>query len=213
MQSLSPRRGSSPLQSGATIHAAFALRLRARPPEKHFRGHLCVHFHYSPMARHHPKDDAVNRFQKFGFPPSCYPSYEASDFYLGGFVFPLNTPAFAGHTTGRALFEHPAFRQISPSVHGRLRQRHETKHAQLSEHKVVRIQARRHANPCLPRSLMQSLMRPVCASVEFRSAHRACSPPSRLRKFNGRAFMHSGARSSAELRQDHDRQSQRCVSY
>ena len=32
-----------------------------------------------------------------------------------GFYPPLNTPAFAGHTTGRARFEHPAFRQISPA--------------------------------------------------------------------------------------------------
>src|SRR5712671_3568486 len=31
-----------------------------------------------------------------------------------GFYPPLNTPAFAGHTTGRARFEHPAFRQTSP---------------------------------------------------------------------------------------------------
>src|SRR5450755_1292625 len=69
----------------ATIHAAFALRLWARPPDTHFRGHLCVHSRYGPMARHHPKDDAVDRFQKFGFPPPCYPSYEAPDSYLGGF--------------------------------------------------------------------------------------------------------------------------------
>jgi hypothetical protein len=46
---------------------------------------------------------------------------------------------FPAHQTGRALFEHPAFRQTSPSVHGRLRQRHETKHAQFSEHNVIRI--------------------------------------------------------------------------
>ena len=26
-------------------------RMRARPPGKHFRGHLCVHFRYGPMAR------------------------------------------------------------------------------------------------------------------------------------------------------------------
>jgi hypothetical protein len=50
------------------------------------------------MARNHPKDGFVDRLQKFGFPPSCYPSYKASDFYLGGFSLPLNTPAFAGRT-------------------------------------------------------------------------------------------------------------------
>ena len=114
-----PARVARRYSQFAMIHAAFALQLRARPPGKHFRGHLCVHFRYGPMARHHPKDDAVNRFQKFGFPPPCYPSYEASDSYLGGFVLPLNTPAFAGHTTGRADFPHPAFRQISPQAHGR----------------------------------------------------------------------------------------------
>jgi len=32
-----------------------------------------------------------------------------------GFYTPLNTPALAGHTTGRARFEHPAFRQTSPT--------------------------------------------------------------------------------------------------
>ena len=31
-----------------------------------------------------------------------------------GFHPPLNTPAFAGHTTGRVHFEHPAFRLVSP---------------------------------------------------------------------------------------------------
>ena len=83
-----PARVARRYSQFATIHAAFTLQLRARPPEKHFRGHLCVHFRYGPMARHHPKDDAVNRFQKFGFPPPCYPSYEASDSYLGGFLSP-----------------------------------------------------------------------------------------------------------------------------
>src|SRR5450755_3160910 len=59
----------------ATIHAAFALRLWARPPDTHFRGHLCVHSRYGPMARHHPKDDAVDRFQKFG---SLLPAIQAT---------------------------------------------------------------------------------------------------------------------------------------
>jgi len=50
----------------------------------HFRGHICVHFGYGPMARRHPKDNPVDRFQRFSFLPPCYPSYEASDFCLGG---------------------------------------------------------------------------------------------------------------------------------
>jgi len=67
----------------------------------HFRGHICVHFRYGPMAHCHPKDDLVDRLQRFGFLPPCYPSYEASDFCPGGTHLPLNTPAFAGRTTGR----------------------------------------------------------------------------------------------------------------
>ena len=30
------------------------------------------------------RDGFVNRFQSFGFPTLCYPSYEAPDYYLGG---------------------------------------------------------------------------------------------------------------------------------
>jgi hypothetical protein len=30
------------------------------------------------------KDGFVNKFQSFGFPTLCYPSYEAPDYYLGG---------------------------------------------------------------------------------------------------------------------------------
>src|ERR1700681_3367861 len=39
-----PARVARRFSQFATIHAAFALRLRARPPGKHFRGHLCVYF-------------------------------------------------------------------------------------------------------------------------------------------------------------------------
>ena len=74
----------------------------------HFRGHLCVHFGYGPMAHCHPKEDLVDRLQRFSFLPPCYPSYEASDFCPGGTLFPLNTPAFAGRTTARAVFPHAA---------------------------------------------------------------------------------------------------------
>jgi hypothetical protein len=49
-----PARVARRFSQLATIHAVFVLRLRTRPPEKHFRGHLCVHFRYGPMARHHP---------------------------------------------------------------------------------------------------------------------------------------------------------------
>jgi hypothetical protein len=43
-----------------------------------------VHFCYGPMTRSHPRDGFVDRLQEFGLPPPCYPSYEASDSYLGG---------------------------------------------------------------------------------------------------------------------------------
>jgi hypothetical protein len=32
------------------------------------------------------KDGFIDRLQKIGFPPSCYPSYGASDFYPDGSV-------------------------------------------------------------------------------------------------------------------------------
>lgn len=32
------------------------------------------------------EDDFVNRLQRLGFPHLCYPSYKASDFYLGGTI-------------------------------------------------------------------------------------------------------------------------------
>ena len=35
------------------------------------------------MTRNHPLDDLVDRLQDLGFPPPCYPSYEASGFYPG----------------------------------------------------------------------------------------------------------------------------------
>jgi hypothetical protein len=44
------------------------------------------HSRYGPTARYHPQDDLVDRFQRFSFLPPRYPSYEAPDFCLGGFV-------------------------------------------------------------------------------------------------------------------------------
>ena len=70
----------------------------------HFRGHICVHFRYGPMAHCHPKEDLVDRLQRFSFLPPCYPSYEASDFCPGGTHLPLNTPAFAGHAPSQCRF-------------------------------------------------------------------------------------------------------------
>src|SRR5215831_19202372 len=62
-----------------------------------------------PNGSRHPKDDLLDRLQRFSFLPPCYPSYEASDVCPGGTHLPLNTPAFAGRTTARAVFPHAAF--------------------------------------------------------------------------------------------------------
>ena len=101
MLPLSPRQSGSPLQSGATIHAAFTLRLRARPLGKHSRGHLCVHFRYGPMAHCHPKDDLVDRLQRFSFLPPCYPSR------VGGGALARWPPSAA--QTARTVLAYAAF--------------------------------------------------------------------------------------------------------
>ena len=49
----------------------------------HFRGHIHVHCHYGPVTRRLPTGDVVDRLQGLGFPPPCYPSYEASDYCPG----------------------------------------------------------------------------------------------------------------------------------
>jgi hypothetical protein len=49
----------------------------------HFRGHHCVHCCYGLGTRHPPKKGAVDRLQDLGLPPSCDPSYGASDSYPG----------------------------------------------------------------------------------------------------------------------------------
>lgn len=43
----------------------------------HFRGHFYVYFRYGPLTRAFPKETLVDRLQGLGFPPPCYPSYEA----------------------------------------------------------------------------------------------------------------------------------------
>ena len=105
----SPRQSGSPLQSGATYPCCLRRTVAGSASgATHFRGHICVHFRYGPMAHCHPKDDLVDRLQRFSFLPPCYPSYEASDFCPGGTHLPLNTPAFAGHTTAREVFPQAA---------------------------------------------------------------------------------------------------------
>ena len=99
--SLSPRQSVLPHQSACDNPCCLRpIAGGSASGIHHFRGHLCVYFHYGPMTRNHPVDGFVDRLQEFSSPPSCYPSYEASDFCLGGTqdCFPLNMPAFAGRT-------------------------------------------------------------------------------------------------------------------
>jgi hypothetical protein len=81
----------------------------------HFRGHIHVHCCYGPVTRSLPKGDLVDRLQDFGFPPPCYPNYGAPDYCPGRLNLLLNTPAFTGHTTGRADLRHPACMGLSLS--------------------------------------------------------------------------------------------------
>src|SRR6516225_9198330 len=65
-------------------HAAFTLTVAGSAPGYiHFRGHLRVRSRYGLVIRNHPSDGVVDRLQSLGFPPLCYPSYEAPDSCLG----------------------------------------------------------------------------------------------------------------------------------
>src|SRR5262245_52880585 len=83
----------------ATLRAAFAHFVRARPP-----GTLVSRPDLHSLSLRPDdsltilKDGFVDRLQRFGFSPPCYPSYKASDYYLDGTHLPLNTLAFAGRT-------------------------------------------------------------------------------------------------------------------
>jgi hypothetical protein len=108
-----PARVARRFSQFATIHAAFALRLRARPPGKHFRGHLCVYFITAQWLAITPRMMPSIGFRNL---VSLLPAIQATRLLTLTSVglSPLNTPAFAGHTTGRAQLEHPAFRLVSP---------------------------------------------------------------------------------------------------
>ena len=81
-----------PAEVGQPCQSAFGRPCCLRPRVAgsafgiHCRGHLCVHSRYGPMTRNLPKGDLVDRLQKFGFSPPCYPSYGAPDSYPGGTV-------------------------------------------------------------------------------------------------------------------------------
>ena len=81
-----PPKWVSRVNQVSTAHAAFAFRLQARPSEYTFEATSAFTSRYGPMTRNLPKGDLVDRLQKFGFPPPCYPSYGAPDSYPGGTV-------------------------------------------------------------------------------------------------------------------------------
>ena len=86
----------------------------------HFRGHLCVHSRYGPVTRRPPFTMAVS----MGF--KALVSFLLAIQTTGFWLFPrrvcppLNAPAFAGRTTGRAVFPHPALGRDHAFAHGRL---------------------------------------------------------------------------------------------
>src|SRR5579863_1773431 len=113
--SLPPRWSKLPLQPSCVSPCCL------RPPvggsasrARHFRGHLCVHFRYGPVTCSPSNEGFVDGLQSLGFPLPCHPSYGAYGFYPRWDCLPLNTPAFAGRTTGQDPLGDPAFRQPSP---------------------------------------------------------------------------------------------------
>ena len=115
-----PPKWVSRVNQVSAAHAAFAFRLQARPSEYTLEATSAFTSRYGPMTRNLPKGDLVDRLQKFGFPPPGYPSYGAPDSFPGGICLPLNRPALAGHTTGRADFPHPALGRDHAFAHGKL---------------------------------------------------------------------------------------------
>ena len=121
--SLSPCRRSHPagavrrLSQTAPSHAAFALPVAGSASGAlHFRGHLCVHFRYSPVTRSPSQRWLCRWASGIQFPSSLPSKLRSFWLLLRRDCLPLNTPAFAGRTTGRDPFGHPAF--LSPSPQG-----------------------------------------------------------------------------------------------
>jgi hypothetical protein len=80
-----PARVNRRVSQSATIHAVFALRKGAQPLGLPlFEATSACTFVTARCLAHHPEDGFVDRLRKFAFPPPRYPSYEASDFCLGG---------------------------------------------------------------------------------------------------------------------------------
>jgi len=93
--SLVPRQNvNRRLGQVATVHAAFALPMRARLLGMRFRGHLCVHFRYGPMARSPSLKMALSINSRVSV--SLRSAIQATRLLTITSVglLPLNTPAF-----------------------------------------------------------------------------------------------------------------------
>jgi len=121
--SLPPRR------SGPSRQPACDGPCGLRPPvagsasgASHFRGHLCVPLRYGPVTRL-PSRGWRCRWAFGSWFPSTRPSKLRGVWLLPRWDYlPLNAPAFAGRTTGRAELPHPALRLVSHQ--GPRRRRH-----------------------------------------------------------------------------------------
>ena len=100
-------------------HTAFTLTVAGSAPgSTHFRGHVRVRSRYGLVIRTHPSDGVVDRLQSLGFPPLCYPSYEAPDSCLGRSSL-LNVSTFldaqpCGPISGTRLTSDPSGGRIAP---------------------------------------------------------------------------------------------------
>ena len=83
----------------ATLHIAFARKVRARPSDFSTFEAIPVHLRYGPVTCSPPLKMALSiGFRIVSFLPSCYSSYGALDSYPGGTLTHWLMPAFTGRT-------------------------------------------------------------------------------------------------------------------
>jgi hypothetical protein len=76
-------------------------------------GGLCVHSRCGPTTRRDPEDGVVNGLQGIGVPSSLPSKLRGLWLLPRRDCLPLHAPAVAGHTSGLAVFPHPAFGLVS----------------------------------------------------------------------------------------------------
>jgi hypothetical protein len=79
-----PARASRRLNQFATSHAAFTPQSWVRPLDSDSRGHLCVHFRYSPTTCSPSHGWLCRSTPCAWFPPRMRSWLQGSDFYSGG---------------------------------------------------------------------------------------------------------------------------------